>query len=250
VIEHGDNAVKSRNYREVEMSEAVIAYSGSATRRLTAKVGAIAGVASALAFLVGTAVLNVPLKATDRELVQWWSVGSHQIDALASMFSFTLAGLFFLVFLAHLRTRLLAAEGGAGTLTTIVFSAGLLFVATLFVAATARGLIGYAVKSPAETQPLPGADLLRYLPQISYAVLGLCGMLCASAAAAVTSVLAFRTQAFGRLVAWLGIACATGMCAASVFLVGMLAVPLMLLWTVATSIALWRDGGEQGLKRS
>jgi len=222
------------------MSEAALTYTGSATRQLAAKVGAIAGVGAAAAFLAGTAVLNVPLKATDRELVQWWSVDSHQVDALVSMLSFTLAGLLFLVFLAHLRTRLQAAEGGAGTLTTIVHSAGLLFVATLFVSAIARGVIGYAIKSPAETQPLPGVDMLRYLPQVSYAVLGLCGMLCASLAIAVTSMLAFRTRSFGRLVAWLGIACAAGIAAASILLVGMLAVPLILLWTIAISVALWR----------
>ena len=222
------------------MSEAALTYTGSATRQLAAKVAAVAGIGSAVAFVAGTAVLNVPLKASDRELVQWWAVGSHQTDALASMLSFTLSGLLFLVFLAHLRTRLQAAEGGAGTLTTIVHSAGLLFVATLFVAATARGVIGYAAKSPAESQPLPGVDMLRYLPQFSYGVLGLCGMLCISLAIVVTSILALRTHAFGRLVAWLGIVCAAGIAGASVLLVGMVAVPLVLLWTIATSIALWR----------
>ena len=158
------------------------------------------------------------------------------------MISFTLAGLLFLVFLAHLRTRLLTAEGGSGTLTTIVFSAGLLFVATLFVAATARGVISHAVKSPGSREPLPSVDLMRYLPQISYVVLGFCGLLSAALAIAVTSVLAFRTRVFGRLLAWLGIACAAALVLANVALIGIGAVPAMLLWTVATSVALWRDG--------
>jgi ABC-type enterochelin transport system permease subunit len=164
--------------------------------------------------------LNAPTKATDGELVQSWSSGSHQLGALVSMISFTLAGLFFLVFLANLRARLLAAEGGAGTLTTIVFSAGLLFGAALFAAATARGVISYAVKSPAAGEPLPGADLLRYLPQISYVVLGFCGLLSAALAIAVTSFLAFRTRVFGRLLAWLGVACAAGLIAANAILIG------------------------------
>ena len=149
------------------MSETALTYVRPVAAELGTKLAAVAGIASAVFFLVGTAVLNVPTKATDSELVQWWSINSHQLDALASMVSFTVAGLLFLVFLAHLRTRLLAAEGGAGTLTTIVFSAGLLFVGTLFVAATARGVISFAVKSPAGDQPLPGVDLLRYLPQVS-----------------------------------------------------------------------------------
>lgn len=208
------------------------------------RLAALAGIASAVMFLVGTAILNVPTKATDGELVQWWSSNSHQLDALVSMISFTLAGLFFLVFLAHLRTRLLAFEGGAGTLTTIVFSAGLLFVAALFAAATARGVISYALKSPAAEEPLPSADFLRYLPQISYVVLGFCGLMSAALAIAVTSLLAFRTRVFGRAIAWLGVACAAGLIAANIILIGVGAIPAMLLWTVATSVSFWRGSAR------
>ena len=223
------------------MSATALAHTRTAARSLGTSVPAVAGILSALAFLVGTAVLNVPFKASDSELVRWWSSDSHQVEALVSMVSFTLAALLFLVFLAHLRTRLLAAEGGAGTLTSIVHSAGLLFVATLLVAATARGVISYAVKSPAGSQPLPGVDLLRYLPQISYVVLGFCGLLAAALAMTVTSVLAFRHRAFGRVVAWGGILCAAGIVAANGLLVGGAAIPALLLWTIATSAGLARS---------
>jgi hypothetical protein len=209
---------------------------------VTARPAALAGGASALLFLVGTAILNVPAMATNAELVQWWSTSSHQLEALVSMFSFTLAGLFFLVFLAHLRARLLAAEGGAGTLSTIVYSAGLLFVATLFVAAAARGVISYAVKSPAAGEPLPNADLLRYLPQVSYVVLGCCGLLSAALAVATTALLAFRTGVFGRSLVWLGVACAAAMVVSNVVLIGVDSIPAVLVWIVATSASLWRAG--------
>jgi hypothetical protein len=222
------------------MSATTLANTRTTVRSLGTSVPALAGMLSALAFLVGTAVLNVPIKASDSELVRWWSSSSHQVEALASMVGFTLAGLLFLVFLAHLRTRLLAAEGGAGTLTTVVFSSGLLFVATLFVAATVRGVISHAVKSPAGGQPLPGVDLLRYLPQISYVMLGFCGLLALALAMTVTSVLAFRHGAFGRVVAWGGIVCAAAIVAANALLVGSLAIPAVLLWIVATSMGLAR----------
>jgi hypothetical protein len=222
------------------MTEAALAYAHTAGQTVGARLAAIAGIASAVAFLVGTAVLNVPTKATDTELVQWWSESSHQFEALVSLISFTIAGLLFVVFLAHLRMRLAAAEGGAGTLTNIVSYAGLLFVAMLFVSATARGVIAYALKSPAADQPLPGVDMLRYLPQISYVVLGFCGLLSAALAIAVTSLLSFRTRVFGRLVAWLGIVCALSLVFANVLLIGVGAIPAMLLWTVAISVALWR----------
>jgi hypothetical protein len=229
---------------EVDMSEAVPAQTRPAGGKLETRAAALAGIASAVMFLLGTAILNVPTKATDGELVQWWSSSSHQLDALVSMISFTLAGVLFLVFLAHLRTRLLAAEGETGTLTTIVFSAGLLFVAALFVAATARGVISYAIKSPAAGEPLPRVDLLRYLPQMSYVVLGFCGLLSAALAIAVTSLLAFRTRVFGRPMAWLGVACAAALVVANVMLIGIGAIPAMLLWTVATSVAFWRGGAK------
>jgi hypothetical protein len=224
------------------MSETALTSTQTAGGELGARLAALAGVASAVMFFLGVAIVDVPSKATNGELVQWWSSNSHQVEALLSMVSFTLAGLFFLVFLAHLRTRLLAAEGGPGTLTTIVFSAGLLFVATLFAAATARGVISYAVKSPAAGEPLPSADLLRYLPQLSYVVLGFCGLLSAALAIAVTSLLAFRTSVFGRLLAWLSLACAVGLIVANVILIGIGAIPAMLLWTVAMSVAFWRRG--------
>ena len=222
------------------MTEAALPYAHAPGRTVGARLAAAAGIAAAAAFFVGTAVLNVPTKATDAELVEWWSTSSHQVEALVSMVSFTTAGLLFVVLLAHLRARLAAAEGGSETLTTVVSFAGLLFVAMLFVAATARGVIAYAVKSPVAGQPLPDVDLLRYLPQFSYVVLGFCGLLSAALAITATSLLAFRTRVFGRLVAWLGILCATGLVLANALLIGVGAIPAMLLWTVAISIALWR----------
>jgi hypothetical protein len=232
---------------EAEMSVEALAYPRAAGREMGGtRLAASSGIASALAFLVGTAVLNVPIKASDRELVQWWSSDSHQTEALLSMIGFTLSGLLFLLFLAQLRTRLLAAEGGAGTLTTVVFSAGLLLVGTLFVAATVRGVVSHAVKSPAGEQPLPGVDLLRYLPQLSYVVLGFCGMLAAALAMAVTSVLAFRTRVFGRVVAWIGVVAALVSVAANGLLVGNIAIPALLLWMVATSVAFWRGDATRG----
>jgi hypothetical protein len=225
---------------EVEMSATALTHTRTAVRSLGTSVPAVAGILSALAFLIGTAVLNVPMKASDSELERWWSSDSHQLDALASMVGFTAAGLLFLVFLAYLRTRLHAAEGGAGTLTTIAFSAGLLFVATLFVAATVRGVVSHAAKSPAGDQPLPGVDLLRYLPQISYVVLGFCGLLAAALAMLVTSVLSFRNRAFGRVVAWGGILCAIAIVGSNAVLLGGLAIPAVMLWIVGTSVGLAR----------
>jgi hypothetical protein len=212
----------------------------SATSLAARRVGAIAGAAFALCFFLGTATLDIPQGVSDRELVAWWSDGGHQTTAVVSMYLFVLAGLCFLVFLAKLRTRLLAAEGGTGELTALIVASGSVFVAMLFVAAASRGLIGFAVKSPATDESLPGADALRYMPQLGYAVTGTGGLLAAALMIASTSWLITRTAVFGRWLAWLSAVAALVVVGASALLVGVFAIPAVVVWALATSFAMWR----------
>lgn len=204
------------------------------------RVGALAGLAFAFLFFIGVAMLDIPRGVSDQKLVAWWSDSGHQLTTLLSMYSFVLAGLCFLVFVVQLRSRLLAAEGGTGVLTTLVFASGVAFVAMLFVAAASRGAIAFALKSPGGTEPLPGPDVLRYTPQIGYAALGVGGLLAAAVAMATTSWLIVRTAVFGRWLAWIGAATASLIVVASGALAGMIAIPAMLVWALATSAAMWR----------
>ncbi len=152
------------------------------------------------------------------------------------MYLFVLAGLCFLIFLVALRSRLLAVEGGSGDLTALAVGSGLVFVSLLSVAAAARGVIGFAVESPANNEPLPGPDTLRYLPQIGYAITGTGGLLAAALSMAATSVLILRTAVFGRWLAWVGAAAVLAVVGAAIALSGVLAIPALLIWTVAVSI--------------
>jgi hypothetical protein len=204
-------------------------------------VGAVAGLVFALCFFLGVAMLEPPESATDRELVAWWSDSANQTTAIVSMYLFVLAGLSFLVLLAKLRSRLLAAERGAGEVTALVVAAGGVFVSMLFIAAASRGLIGYAVKSPVNDESLPGPDTLRYVPQLGYAVTGTGGLLAAALAMASTSWLIVRTAVFGRWLAWLGVVAALSVAVASALLSGAFAIPAVLVWALATSVALWRS---------
>ena len=161
-----------------------------ATRTMGGRLGALAGLAFSLLFLLGTAMLNIPLGATDEKLVAWWSDSGNQVTSIISMYSFVLAGLCFLAFLVHLRSRLLAAEGGDGRLTTLVVASGAVFVAMLFVAAAARGLIGLALNTPGGSESLPGADTLRFIPPIGYAALGSGGLPAAAVKAPLPALMA------------------------------------------------------------
>jgi hypothetical protein len=204
------------------------------------RLGAVAGLAFAFLFLMGTAMLDIPRGVSDQTLVAWWSDSGHQLAVVVSMYLFFFAGLCFLVFLVKLRSRLLAAEGGTGELTSLVVASGVVFVAMLFVAAASRGVIGFAIKGPGNNELLPGADTLRYMPQPGYAALGAGGLLAAAVAMATTSWLIVRTAVFGRWLAWVGTAAAVLVVVANVALSGMLAIPAMLVWALATSIAMWR----------
>ena len=164
----------------------------------------------------------------------------HRTTAVISMYCFVVAGLCFIAFLAQLRARLLVAEGGAGTLTTVIVVSGAVFVAMLLVAAMARGMIAFAVESPRSDEPLPGPDTLRYVPQIGTVALGAGGLLSAAVAIATTSWLIIRTGVLGRWLAWLGALASLLIVAANLALSGVLAIPAVLVWALATSIALWR----------
>jgi hypothetical protein len=228
------------------MSATATVEEGKALAQRTAgsRIGALAGLAFAFCYFVGVAMLEIPESAADKELVAWWSDSGNQTTAVISMYLFVLAGLCFLVFLVKLRSRLLAAEGGAGELTALVLAGGIIFVSMLFVAAASRGVIGFAVKSPVNDESLPGPDTLRYLPQIGYAVTGTGGLLAAALTMAATSWLIVRTSLFGRWLAWIGALAAILLVAASVALSGVIAIPAVLVWTVATSVAIWRGGSK------
>ena len=87
---------------------------------------------------------------------------------------------------------------------------------------------------------LPGADTLRYFPTIGYAALGAGGLLAAAVTMATTSWLIVRTAVFGRWLAWVGAAAALVIVLANVALSGVMVIPAMLVWTIATSVALGR----------
>jgi hypothetical protein len=211
------------------------------TLRMGARLGALAGVAFAVLFFLGTAMLDIPHGLSDEQTVAWWSDSGHRITAVVSMYCFALAGLCFLGFLVQLRSRLLAAEGETGALTSLVVASGTVFVVMLLVAAMARGVIGFAVESPSSDEHLPGPDTLRYLPAIGGAALGVGGLLAAAVAIATTSWLIVRTGIFARWLAWVGVLAAALIVAANAALSGVLAIPAVLVWALCTSVAMWRS---------
>jgi len=206
------------------------------------KAAGLSGAGFALAYLIGTASLNAPLSGTDQKIVEFWSDGGNQTAAVISMYCFAIAGLLFLVFMSNLRARLVARDNESKKVSEIVFGSGLVFVVMLFVSGVARGVIGFGTKSH-WSQPVPNADLLRYLPQVSYAAGGL-ALLAAAVAITTTSVMILRGGAFGRWLAWLGFVVSLVLVVANGLLAGVAVIPAMLIWALAASFAMWRSSTQ------
>ncbi|MEP6811563.1 MAG: hypothetical protein ABI990_01100 [Actinomycetota bacterium] len=210
------------------------AAAGVAVRPRRAWAAAATGAAFAFFYLIGTASLNAPHGGSDQKIVDWWSKSGHQIDALVSMYSFAIAGLVFLVFMTQMRSFLAAK----GRLSEIVSSSSIVFVVMLFVSGIVRGVTGFAAKS-SFGDPLPHADLLRYLLQLSYAG-GSLALLAAAVAITAISLIIYRDGAFGRWLAWLGFVVSAAIVVANVFLAGVLLIPAVLIWALAMSVAMLR----------
>lgn len=204
---------------------------------ISGRVGAIAGLVFVVLLFLSTAMLNAPDKATDAELVAWWSEDGNLTTVLVSTYLQIGAALCFLVFITALRAVSLRAEGGAASLTTLAFAAGVTFVALLLASDGPRGVTAVAVKLNGEA--LPAADLLRYLPQFGYIIAGTIGGAAVGAAILANSVLVLRTGALGRWLGILGLVCAAGTIALAL-VVGPFFIPVLLVWVIATSLALWR----------
>jgi hypothetical protein len=207
-------------------------------RPVQGRVAALSGIAFAITLLAGTASLNAPLRGTDQKIVEFWSDSGNQTLAVISMYCFAIAGLVFLVFVSNLRAFLAASGAASAKLSELVFGSSLVFVVMLFVSGVARGVIGFGTKSH-WAQPVPNPDLLRYLPQISYAAGGL-ALLAAAVAVTTTSLMILRGGAFGRWLAWLGFAVSIVIVVANGFLAGLAVIPALFIWALATSVEMWR----------
>jgi hypothetical protein len=201
------------------------------------RAAAAAGVASAALLFLGVGILSPPFAATDAELVAWWSDDGNLTTTVVSMYLFVASALAFLAFAAALAARIAAGPGGR-TPAAVVLAGGTVYATLLITAGAARGVVAKAVSL--NDLSLPGVDTLRYLTQLAATVLGVGAMLTAAVAITAASYAILRTQVFGRWLGWLGIVAAVVVLAIQATAVGEFAIPAILIWTVATSAAIWR----------
>jgi hypothetical protein len=214
---------------------------------LSRKLVAACGIAFALLFFFGVAMIDVPTAAGDQEVAAWWADSGNRSSSIVSMYCFVLASLLVLVLLAYLRTRLVSAVAETALLSRLMAWSGLMFAVLLAASGVSRGVIASAVAYNDES--LPGADTLRFVPQFSYGFTNV-ALLAAAVTMVTMAALVLRTAIFGRWLAWLSIATALLVAVVTVAAGRPFAIPAVLLWALATSVAVWRDREAPARSRS
>ncbi len=116
---------------------------------------------------------------------------------------------------------------------------GAAVTAVWLVTGAARACIGHLVDAMGE--PLPGVDVLRTVTAFNYMLLGFSGMGVLGLAMLAVSVVVLRTQALGRWVGYVGLACSVVTLGAVAVQYGAFTTPLAILWTFCLGVAIWRD---------
>jgi hypothetical protein len=202
---------------------------------LADRLGAVAGVAFVVLIFVSVAVADPQRGVSDQELQRWWADSGNRNSFVLSMYTLLLASPLFLVFVSRLRMRMRAADA-AGWVDT-VFACGIVVATALGVCAVLRGVVASSVRFADE--PLPGVDTLRFATDLAYSAWDLV-ILFVAVLVAVASILSLLTRALPRWLGWLGVPVVLGSAILLAAHSAPLAIPLLHIWVLATSVQLWR----------
>jgi hypothetical protein len=207
------------------------------SRTSAAKVASAASVFFALAFFWTVASVNVPHKADDAKLLDWWRQSSNQLSSIVSQYCAIAAALLFVVIINYLRT--LTARTPAVQWTAFARSMGLIFSTTLLVSAALRGVIGHLVKVDGE--PLPGVEVLRYSTALNYNLIGSVTMTALGLTILAVSIVIVRTVVLAKWVGYVGLACSVIILVACAAMLGQFTIILSLVWALSLAVAIWRQ---------
>ena len=128
---------------------------------------ALSGIVFVALMLVGASfVTDVPkADASASEIAGYLADSGNHTRNIVGAYLWVLGGLAFLGFVAGLRGVLRRAEGDTGTLSSLVFGAGVVFTAVWSVSAVALAAVAYATEF--SNAPLSNPDIVRVLPQLA-----------------------------------------------------------------------------------
>jgi Domain of unknown function (DUF4386) len=195
---------------------------------------ALSGIVFVVLMLTGAFFLiDVPAAdASTQEIAGYLADSGNHMRNIVGAYLWVLGGLAFLGFVAGLRAVLRRAEGDPGTLSSLVFGAGVVFTAVWSVSAVALAAVAYSVGLA--DAPVSDPDLVRVLPQLGSLLLLLGGGFAGILLVLTTSMLIVRTRALPRWLAWFGILVAIAL----VFDVTYMNILPLVAWVLFASIAL------------
>jgi len=195
---------------------------------------ALSGIVFVVLMLTGASfVIDVPAAdASTQEIARYLADSGNHTRNIVGAYLWVLGGLAFLGFVAGLRAVLRRAEGDPGTLSSLVFGAGVVFTAVWSVSAAALAAVAYSVALAGA--PVTDPDLVRVLPQLGSLLLLLGGGFAGILLVLATSMLTFRTRALPRWLAWFGIPVAIAL----IFDVTYKNILPLVAWVLFASIAL------------
>jgi hypothetical protein len=195
----------------------------------------ISGIAFVVVYIVAMFVAKTPDSSDPAEKIAAYypDSKSHRVSMIVAAYVLIGAAMLFLWFLSGLRTRLRAAEGSDGTLSTLAFAAGVLFVGLVSVGGLALASVP-ASMSFAENHVTVGADTIEILMSLGYGAILVGGMLSAAVMIFAISVLTLRTGALPKWSAWVGFLAAIALLFAVIWIPQI----ALLIWTLCVSGAM------------
>lgn len=192
------------------------------------------GVGFVLVF-IGSVVVSSPPSdtASDARWVAAYSTHSDQVQHVATGVLLVLAGLFLMMFLTHLWTRIAAASQSRALSPLPIVAAGVaaacMAMGGILMGAVSGSLLGSA--------PMPGADLLRFGNDAGFAMVGIPGMLATAISIACLSVQAHRARVFGKRLLWFSLVVSVVLLASFAFL----PIAALLVWLIVVAVSLLRS---------
>ena len=195
----------------------------------------IAGIAFVVLYVVGMIVAKTPDSGDPAETIAAYypDSKSHRVWMIVSAYVLIGAAMLFLWFLSGVRSRLRAAEGDDGTLSTFAFGAGVVFVGLLSVGALALASVP-ASMSFAENKIPTGADTIQLADSLGYGAILVGAMLSAAVMIFTISIATLRTAALPKWSAWVGILAAIALLFAVIWIPQI----ALLIWTLCVSGAM------------
>jgi hypothetical protein len=199
---------------------------------------ALAGVLFVALFAVALA-LSANSNDNPGELANWLADSGNRDQQFVAWFLFIASALAFLSWLGTLRDMLVRAEGGPGTLSSLVFGPGLVFTA-LYVAGVSMFAAPAALADESKYKLDP--NTAEMFNDAGYLLL-VGGVMVAAIMVLSASTAALRTGILPAWLGWVGLIVAVAMLFAVIFVPILVFVAWVLVVSLVMLVAAWRVRG-------